>query len=356
MFYDCSSLSYISDISDWSTNKVNDMSYMFYNCPSLSTLPDIYKWNVKNVINMNYMFYNCSSLLSLPNICNWEISNVKNMDYMFYNCKLLIRSFDIQKFKKNKNIKMHKMFSYYNLYDKLSLPLLILSFLLIFFKHIPLFIFLAYSYVVGFIFPFILIFCSINSDKIKPYIDYPPYNIEFTKINKNIEFQKNKKNFYILKFLLLIIFILFYIFSLCIQKTYIFYLLSILLISNNIFNFLNLKIFFRLKNSFEEFQNIINSKLEENKKIDLGNFDLEIIGSILNIIFISSFFLLWTCTYLDFYFTKKSVDNDNEKISKGTSEEISDSSSTDIDSEVQNYISLTNEENYEIDSFNEYNL
>ena len=43
MFSRCSSLSSLSDISKWITNKVKDMSAMFSFCSSLSSLPDIYK-------------------------------------------------------------------------------------------------------------------------------------------------------------------------------------------------------------------------------------------------------------------------------------------------------------------------
>ena len=51
-------------------NNVTDMSFMFYECSSLSSLPDISKININNVTNMNLMFFKCSSLLSLPDISN----------------------------------------------------------------------------------------------------------------------------------------------------------------------------------------------------------------------------------------------------------------------------------------------
>ena len=38
------------------TNNVTDMSYMFYECSSLSSLPDISEWNTINVTNMSFMF------------------------------------------------------------------------------------------------------------------------------------------------------------------------------------------------------------------------------------------------------------------------------------------------------------
>ena len=53
-------------------NNITDMSYMFYKCSSLSSLPDISKWNTSSVTNMRYMFNGCSSLSSLPDISKWN--------------------------------------------------------------------------------------------------------------------------------------------------------------------------------------------------------------------------------------------------------------------------------------------
>ena len=68
MFYGCSSLSSLPNISKWNTNSATDMSCIFYKCSSLSSLPDISKWNTNYVINMSHMFYECESLSSLPDI------------------------------------------------------------------------------------------------------------------------------------------------------------------------------------------------------------------------------------------------------------------------------------------------
>ena len=56
---------------------------MFYNCTSLSSLPEISKWNTSNVTNMSYMFYNCTSLSSLPDISKWNTRNVKDKNNIF---------------------------------------------------------------------------------------------------------------------------------------------------------------------------------------------------------------------------------------------------------------------------------
>ena len=68
MFYGCSSLKSLPDISKWNTNNVIDMSLLFFDCSSLKSLPDISKWNISNVTNMSRLFYECSLLKNLPDI------------------------------------------------------------------------------------------------------------------------------------------------------------------------------------------------------------------------------------------------------------------------------------------------
>ena len=97
MFYGCSSLISLPDISKWNTNNVTNMSYMFNQCSSLSSLPDISKWHTNNVTNMNSMFNCCSSLISLPDISEWNTNNVNNMSHMFYRCSSLLSLPDISK-------------------------------------------------------------------------------------------------------------------------------------------------------------------------------------------------------------------------------------------------------------------
>ena len=46
----------------------SNLKYLFYKCSSLSSLPDISKLNINNVIDMSFMFAGCSSLSSLPDI------------------------------------------------------------------------------------------------------------------------------------------------------------------------------------------------------------------------------------------------------------------------------------------------
>ena len=48
------------------------MYRMFYGCSSLILLPDMSKWDTKNVTDMFGMFYGCTSIKSLPDISKWD--------------------------------------------------------------------------------------------------------------------------------------------------------------------------------------------------------------------------------------------------------------------------------------------
>ena len=138
MFYECSSLLSLTDISKWNTTIITNMSNMFntsekreiYNEPlfgiqlgiceslfsytinnsKLTLLPDISEWDTSNVNSMNNMFYDCSSLLSLPDISNWDTSNVSDMSCMFSGCKSLLSFPDISKWNTSNVTNMRNMF------------------------------------------------------------------------------------------------------------------------------------------------------------------------------------------------------------------------------------------------------
>ena len=63
-------------------DKISNMSYMFYRCSSLSSLPDISKWNTNNVTEMSFIFDGCSSLSSLSDILKWNTNNAIYMNNM----------------------------------------------------------------------------------------------------------------------------------------------------------------------------------------------------------------------------------------------------------------------------------
>ena len=48
------------------------MNGIFYRCSSLTKLPDISKWNTNNVTDMNDIFDGCSSLIKLSDILNMK--------------------------------------------------------------------------------------------------------------------------------------------------------------------------------------------------------------------------------------------------------------------------------------------
>jgi surface protein len=57
MFYDCSSLESLPDISKLNTDKINNMNGLFYGFSSLKSLPDISIWNTCNITDCGCMFY-----------------------------------------------------------------------------------------------------------------------------------------------------------------------------------------------------------------------------------------------------------------------------------------------------------
>jgi len=97
IFDSCESLISIPDISKWNTYKVIGMGFMFSGCASLKCLPDLSKWDTSKVIDMGYMFSNCMSLKNLPDLSKWDTSLVHNMRYMFHGCKSLMSLPDISK-------------------------------------------------------------------------------------------------------------------------------------------------------------------------------------------------------------------------------------------------------------------
>ena len=61
-----------------------NLSQLFYGCSSLKSLPDISKWNFDNIKNTSLLFAGCSSLKTLPDISNWNLFNNKNKPISFH--------------------------------------------------------------------------------------------------------------------------------------------------------------------------------------------------------------------------------------------------------------------------------
>ena len=66
-------------MSKWDTSNVQSMTHLFFNCSSLISLPDISKWNISNVQSMSFMFAGCKSLKELPDISIWN--NLLNVNH-----------------------------------------------------------------------------------------------------------------------------------------------------------------------------------------------------------------------------------------------------------------------------------
>ncbi len=52
---------------------------MFYGCSSLLSLPNITFWNTSNVKDMSFMFYGCLKLDNFPDISNWNNDSLENI-------------------------------------------------------------------------------------------------------------------------------------------------------------------------------------------------------------------------------------------------------------------------------------
>ncbi|MBR5684285.1 MAG: BspA family leucine-rich repeat surface protein [Ruminococcus sp.] len=87
MFTGCEELSDI-DLSSFVTRQVTDMSYMFCNCDKLKSL-DISNFDTAYVTDMSNMFGGCNSLETIIVGNGWSTESVEEASYMFYRCEKL---------------------------------------------------------------------------------------------------------------------------------------------------------------------------------------------------------------------------------------------------------------------------
>ena len=85
LFYGCSSLIELPDISKWNTNNINKLISIFENCSLLTFIPNISKWKFNNKIEINNIFKGCNSLLIIPDISKWNISITENFKTSSFN-------------------------------------------------------------------------------------------------------------------------------------------------------------------------------------------------------------------------------------------------------------------------------
>jgi len=100
----------LPDISKWNTDNVNDFSTIFTYCSSLKSLPDISKWNTEKALTFFGMFQNCLSLISLPDISKWNTTNVTDMSSLFRGCSSLVSLPDISKWDTSNVVRMLQTF------------------------------------------------------------------------------------------------------------------------------------------------------------------------------------------------------------------------------------------------------
>ena len=84
MFYSCSSLKSLPDISKWNTENINNLNSIFENCSLLNFIP-ISKWKLNDEIKINNIFKGCNSLLIIPDISKWKINNIKCINISSFN-------------------------------------------------------------------------------------------------------------------------------------------------------------------------------------------------------------------------------------------------------------------------------
>lgn len=82
LFINCSSLTYIDDLSDLDISKCKSLRTMFYKCQRLPSVGNLRGWDTSNVTTLDGMFSHCNSLTEV-NLNGWNTSNVTSMVWMF---------------------------------------------------------------------------------------------------------------------------------------------------------------------------------------------------------------------------------------------------------------------------------
>ncbi|UQS82218.1 DUF285 domain-containing protein [Bombilactobacillus folatiphilus] len=88
MFYNCTNLTKVNGLEDWSTGGITNMGAVFENCSSLRDISNLANWDTAKVTNMQSMF--SSTGLQYLDVNSWNVSQVQNMDSMFSYCSDLI--------------------------------------------------------------------------------------------------------------------------------------------------------------------------------------------------------------------------------------------------------------------------
>ena len=88
LFKACRNLKKISNIIDWNTSSLVDMSQLFRGCNSIE-LPKILNWNTDNLKDISWLFSYCENAEYVTDLTKFNLSNVNKIECLFYGCKKL---------------------------------------------------------------------------------------------------------------------------------------------------------------------------------------------------------------------------------------------------------------------------
>ena len=109
MFYHCTALSSVGDLSKWAGSNATSVSHMFDGDSSLKTL-DLSNFALKKVQYFSSMFQGCSELTTITGMNSWDVSSAIYMDNMFAGCTALTSVGDLSKWTGSNATNVSSMF------------------------------------------------------------------------------------------------------------------------------------------------------------------------------------------------------------------------------------------------------
>lgn len=109
MFWNCTALTKISNLTKWDKGQITSVEYMFGNCPYLVSIDDLSNLDVSKCTSLRLMFFKCQRLENIGDLRNWDTSNVTNLSGMFNHCNS-IKELDLSGWNTSKVTTMAYMF------------------------------------------------------------------------------------------------------------------------------------------------------------------------------------------------------------------------------------------------------
>ena len=110
MFSGCSKLTSVGDLNKWTGSNATNVAYMFNGDIALESL-DLTNFNPRQATDFSAMFSNCKALKNMGNLRKWTGSNATSVAYMFNGCDAL-ESLDLTNFNPSQATNLSAMFSY----------------------------------------------------------------------------------------------------------------------------------------------------------------------------------------------------------------------------------------------------